>query len=98
MATEDESIVAWLAANLRRIRRRRGLTQEQLAQKLAMESVRYVQRVEAGTVNITIAMLAKLARVLEVRPGDLIRRAAMTERPPGKPTKKKRTARTRQRK
>lgn len=40
-----------------------GLTQEQLAERLAF-SVRYVQRLEAGKANVAIAMLPDLSDAL----------------------------------
>jgi transcriptional regulator with XRE-family HTH domain len=66
-----------------------GLTQEQLAEKLDV-SLKYLQRVEAGDENLTIASVVKLANALAVEPNYLLRppRSAVRRRP-GRPPKKR---------
>jgi DNA-binding XRE family transcriptional regulator len=54
-----------VAANLRRIRADRGLTQEATAAVCGM-STRLYQRCEAGDANTTLTTLARLAEGLEV--------------------------------
>jgi transcriptional regulator with XRE-family HTH domain len=49
--------------NVARVRRERGLSQEQLAEKLGC-SARYVQYVEHGKANVTIDFIAAVAEVL----------------------------------
>jgi transcriptional regulator with XRE-family HTH domain len=56
-------IVSW---NVRRIRVERGLTIEDLAGSAEIDSS-YVGRVERGTVNSSIDVLARVALVLKVR-------------------------------
>jgi len=63
---------ARLAANVRRIRTRKGLTQEEAAFRCDM-ATQVLQRVEAGTVNITFTTLARLSDGLEVDPRDLLK-------------------------
>jgi transcriptional regulator with XRE-family HTH domain len=73
-------------------RRAYGLTQEQLAEGLDV-SLKYLQRVEAGEENLTIASVVKLANALAVEPNYLLRPPRSTaRRGPGRPAKK-RTAR-----
>lgn len=48
---------------MREVRRERGWTQEQAAERLQLD-VRELRRVESGRVNMTVASLARLARGL----------------------------------
>lgn len=65
---EWENVVA---ENVRRLRKERGLTQEQLALE-ADVALRYVGMVERGETNVTVGMLGKLAAVLGVEPARLL--------------------------
>lgn len=65
------------------LRRARGWTQEQFAEKLGT-SVQWASRVEAG-VNVTIETLCKLARVLDVEVTDLF--VPPAPEPPRRPRK-----------
>ena len=61
------------AKNLKNLRKRRGLTQEALAEKLDI-SVRYVQQWEGrNTPNVRIETLSKIASELKVSAADLIK-------------------------
>ena len=60
--------VAW---NLRRIRVRRRLSQEQLAVDADI-NVSYISRLERGFENPTLATLDRLATALNVKTGDLL--------------------------
>lgn len=73
MATGDqiEALAGNLAANLRYIRERRGLTQVQLA-RLASLPRSTVSQVETGAGNPTLAVLARLARALAVSIEELL--------------------------
>jgi len=75
-----------IAANVRRARQRKGLTQEQLADK-AEQDVSYLQRVERGAVNLSLRVLFHLARALEVTPASLLRRAKLAAVRRGRPKK-----------
>ncbi len=81
-----EPILVNVAANLRRVRHRRGLTQEQLAEQAGVDE-RYLRRLEAATVNLTVVQLGRLAKALDVPPGLLLRKAQMPKRKPGRPKK-----------
>ncbi|CAN7142256.1 helix-turn-helix domain-containing protein [Aminobacter sp. LjRoot7] len=61
--------------NLQRLRRKRGLSQEQLAH-LAGCARAYLSGAEAGRRNATLDMVEALATVLEVEPADLLKDSA----------------------
>lgn len=77
-----------IAANVRRWRARRGLTQEALAEAAELGPV-HLRKIERGTENVTISTLIALADALEVKPGVLIRKARLAEPKPGRPRKSK---------
>lgn len=62
-----------VADNLRRIRKDRGLTQEELAD-LAGINRNYVGMIERQENSPTIDMIERLARVLQADPADLLHR------------------------
>lgn len=57
--------------NVQRLRRERGLSQEQLS-FLAQRTRAYISGVEAGRRNATLETLATLAEALDVEPYELI--------------------------
>ena len=63
-----------VGANVRRLRKERGLSQEALAGEAGL-AMRHLGRIERGEGNPTVAILGKLAEVLGVHPrefyGDL---------------------------
>jgi transcriptional regulator with XRE-family HTH domain len=67
-----------LAANVVRLRRHRGWSQEQAAEHTEM-SARLLQRIEAGDVNATFTTLARLASGFGV---DVVRLLAPPRRSP----------------
>lgn len=64
---EDDTaeILIAVAAQLRRLRTEAGLTQEQLAGTTGIDYKR-IQRIEAGSVNLTVHTLVRLAAALDV--------------------------------
>jgi len=56
---------------VRRLRKERALTQEELAFKAGM-SVPYLSDLERGMWNPSLAMIVDLARALEIQPSDLL--------------------------
>ncbi len=62
-----------LARNLRRLRAERGLTQEQLADKVGL-SERYIGSIERATVKARITVVDQIAKGLGIDPGELIHR------------------------
>jgi len=80
--TRDRRVLASIAANTRRVRERRGLTQEQLAEEADLD-VRQVQRVERGTIDFGVTRLVRLASALDIDVGKLLRLAKKSRRAPG---------------
>jgi transcriptional regulator with XRE-family HTH domain len=73
-----------VAANVRALRERRGLTQEQLAEAASI-GPRYLQEVERARTNPSLEMLVAIADALGVDPRRLLRPAELEIRPPGRP-------------
>ena len=67
-----------VAANVRRLRKEKGLTQEELAH-LADIDRSYLGAIERGEYRLSVVTLGKLAKGLRVLP------AALVELPPGHP-------------
>ncbi len=62
---------AVVGGNVKRLRKERGLTQENLAQDAGIV-VRYLSAIEAGRENPTVDVLGRLAAALGVHPGVLL--------------------------
>lgn len=62
-----------LASYLARERRRRGVTQQELAADLGLD-LRHYRKLESGDVDATLATLDRIARGLAVDVADLLRR------------------------
>jgi len=86
-----KTVIEYIAANVRRLRVRRGFTQEGLAEAADID-LTYLQRIERGTANPSVRMLVAISNVLEVPPSRLFRKATMPPRRPGRPRKTKRRA------
>jgi transcriptional regulator with XRE-family HTH domain len=84
MSPAEKRWLEYVGANVRRLRLRRGLTQEQLGE-LASIAPRYVQDVERGRTNISFVVFIGLADALEVDPRDLLRPAKLAAPKPGRP-------------
>lgn len=67
----DLAIIGVLAANVRQARKAVGLSQEELALEAEVDRT-YVSQVERGKRNITIVVLARLARALKTTPAALV--------------------------
>ena len=59
-----------VGANIRRLRKAKGLSQEALAHEAGM-AMRYLAGIERGEENPSLAFLVRLAEALEVGPADL---------------------------
>lgn len=70
MAAKAETSRAIFAANVTRIRERRGLTQEQLGWAAGIHQTA-VARIESGERKPTLETIFKLAAGLEVAPAEL---------------------------
>jgi transcriptional regulator with XRE-family HTH domain len=60
------------AANLRRIRHAKGLSQEALAHEAGVNRT-YMSKIERGGTWVGLEIIDKLASVLEVEPAELLR-------------------------
>lgn len=86
MAKNKKSFRKTFAANLRRERQARELSQEALAHLAGLHRT-YVGSVERGERNISIDNIARLARALGIAPGELLRNEkgpGVTPAPKGK--------------
>ena len=71
LRSEQKSLRAVFAANLRRHRVRRGLSQEALAELTGLHRT-YIGSVERGERNISIDNIERIARALGVTAADLL--------------------------
>lgn len=72
MANEDQqTALAVFGANLRRLRLKRGLSQEDLADRAGLHRT-YVSSIERGHRNLALVSIVRLAAALEVNPGELL--------------------------
>jgi transcriptional regulator with XRE-family HTH domain len=67
----DDPRVAELGTNLLAARKRLGLTQEQVAERSGVHATE-VSRIEAGKRDPKVSTLRRLARAVEVPPGQLL--------------------------
>lgn len=64
-----------VAANLRRIRREQGFSQETLAHEAEINRT-YISKLEKGSTWVGLEILVKLSKVLEAEPSDFLLRPA----------------------
>lgn len=81
---EELTAMESFAANVQRLRRKLGLTQEQLADAVGF-SPRYISRLESGEVDATLRTIARVAAKLEVPAAALLRVSRLPEPKPGRP-------------
>jgi CheY-like chemotaxis protein/DNA-binding XRE family transcriptional regulator len=74
----------FVAANLRAARKLKGLTQQSLAERAGID-VTYVQAIERGAANLTVAVLCDLADAVGVDPGQFFQAVSPEPRPTGRP-------------
>jgi len=60
-----------VAPNVKRLRRRRGWTQQALAARIGTSQV-YVAQVEGAVKELSLEMLGRFARALRIKPGRLL--------------------------
>jgi transcriptional regulator with XRE-family HTH domain len=65
------SAKAIFGKNVRRLRERRGYSQEELAERAGLHRT-YVGSVERGERNISLENIVAIARALDVSPADLL--------------------------
>lgn len=88
------TVLEYIGANVRHLRRSQRLTQEALAEAAELD-VRFLQRVERGETNLSVASVVALADALKVSIGMLFRKAKLLEATPGRPAKPGRSAKPR---
>ncbi|WP_437659053.1 helix-turn-helix domain-containing protein [Sorangium sp. So ce1182] len=84
---ETDTVFRYIAANVQRLRVRRGLTQDELA-AAADVSPGLLHRLERAKTNVSVAALVAIANALGVTPATLFRPAAMPETTRGRPRKR----------
>jgi len=67
----DDPGMADLGTNLREARERLGLTQEQVAERSGVHATE-VSRIEAGKRDPQVSTVRRLAKAVEVKPGQLL--------------------------
>jgi transcriptional regulator with XRE-family HTH domain len=85
----NENLVRYLrfiAANTRRYRLKRGMTQEVLAEVADLD-LRFIQRIERGSTNLSMSVLVALSDALLVPPTALFKEAKLSPARPGRPRK-----------
>ena len=65
---QRERLLRKVGRRVAKLREERGITQEELAVRLRVDD-RYVRRIEAGEVNVSLWYLARIANVLRVQMG-----------------------------
>jgi transcriptional regulator with XRE-family HTH domain len=81
-----QTVVAYIAANVRQLREKRGLTQEALGEAAGLD-FRQVQRAESGRQAISLGTLVALANALEASPSVLFQPAELPPIKRGRPRK-----------
>lgn len=67
-----QTLAKKIGANIKRLRKERGLTQEQAAVAAKDMSWRYWQYLESGQRNFSLKTLTRIAKALGVDPRDLL--------------------------
>lgn len=70
-AAHETQLVSVFAGNVRRLRKERGLSQEELAEAAGVHRT-YVGMIERCEKNVTIYNIERIALALGVRPGSLL--------------------------
>ncbi|MBV9248042.1 MAG: helix-turn-helix transcriptional regulator [Acetobacteraceae bacterium] len=66
------------AANLRRVRHARGLSQDDLAYKAEI-SRSYLSQIEKGSFHVSLKVIGKLAAALRVEPAEFLKKPRANE-------------------
>ena len=69
---EDNKLLTIVGNNIKKHRELKGMTQEVLAERSGL-AVRHVQKIEAGTLNLTIITLNKISSALNIHPSNLLK-------------------------
>ena len=69
--SQETRLVAVFAGNVRRLRKERRLSKEELAEAAGVHRT-YIGMIERGEKNVTIYNIERIAAALKVRPGSLL--------------------------
>ncbi|TGL99673.1 MULTISPECIES: helix-turn-helix domain-containing protein [Leptospira] len=69
---ELEEFLIKIGKKIQKIRKEKGLTQENLDEGAFPIPVRTLQDIEAGKANVTVGSLLKISKHLKVKPKDLL--------------------------
>jgi transcriptional regulator with XRE-family HTH domain len=78
--------IAFIAGNTRALRLARGLTQQTLATEAEVD-LRFVQRIERGTTNLSVKVLISISSALGVEPTAMFAPAKIAPARAGRPRK-----------
>ena len=79
-----QGVRRFIAANVRRLRAKSRLSQEELAEAAEL-SLTFLQRIERAETNLSVDALAQIAAALSVDPRALLRPATMRKIGRGRP-------------
>jgi transcriptional regulator with XRE-family HTH domain len=85
-AEKIESYLRFIAANTRSFRLKRGLTQQSLAEAADLD-LRFIQRIERGTTNLSVLVLVALSDALDVPATEFFKPAKLAPPKAGRPRK-----------
>ncbi|GAB4513522.1 MAG: hypothetical protein Tsb004_20730 [Allomuricauda sp.] len=68
-SSEKEFLIKF-GQNLRRLRKQKGFTQEQLANELDIE-ISQISRIERGVINTTIVTVQSIVKCLQIKANEL---------------------------
>jgi transcriptional regulator with XRE-family HTH domain len=83
-----KTYLKFLGANVHRLRVRLGKSQEELEESSGLD-VRFIRRVERGSVNLRFDTFIRLAEGLGVEPGKLLQRSKPLTPKSGRPKARK---------
>lgn len=69
----DHKLLETMAKELKRLRKTKGLTIEELAEICDLHS-KYIQTIERGTRNISLSVFVQISRALQIAPNVLLGR------------------------
>jgi transcriptional regulator with XRE-family HTH domain len=81
-----DTVLIYIAANVRQLRQKRGMTQLALAVAAEIDR-RSMEDIEGNRQSVSLGTLVRLANALDVSPGALLRPATMPEIKRGRPPK-----------
>jgi transcriptional regulator with XRE-family HTH domain len=71
MIKDNNDAIIRIGENIRRVRKKSGITQEALAARAGIFCT-YLSRIESGQANPTLLVFVALAIALNVKPGELL--------------------------